>query len=119
MREEFRKGNIGRKAGKIPSRKDWFLGHFIKRGSPFHTTAFELKWCDCKKGWKKVGTRKDITKTLLILISGRFRVTFTETENSCILSKKGDFLYYQSKPHLGEALKDSLLLVVRWPSIKA
>ena len=116
--KKIMRGNIRELVQENPSRKGWFIGHFIKPDHPFHTKGFEVKWRELRKGWKKEGKLENDTKTLVILIEGRFRIRFKETGKSIVLSKKGDFVYYKTTPHLGEALEKTLIIVIRWPSLK-
>jgi hypothetical protein len=97
----------------------WIMGHFIEPGSPFHNTDFEIKFAKHAKGERKVQTRsKKNVKTLGILIYGKFSVALTKEKRTINLAKEGDYIFYNSMvPHVGTALADTLLLVIRWPSI--
>ncbi len=109
--------------------KDWVLGHFMKEGSPFKTSAFELKWAKLKAGEKKssLGTQKT-AKTLSILVYGKFEFDFPKESLSrtsgkvrgkkIILSKEGDYCFYDAGvTHSWRILEDCLLISIRWPSI--
>lgn len=111
-------GNLSKLVKRNPKRQGWFFGHFIEEDHPFHSKDFELKWVEQKEGWKKRGFLENNSKTIVILISGDFKITFDRGKRSFALSKRGDFIYYKTAPHLGESKAGCLLLVVRWPSRK-
>ena len=57
-------------------------------------------------------------QTFVILISGSYLIKYPELNQEVTLSKLGDFAYYDASQtsHQAEALEDSLLLVIRYPS---
>lgn len=102
-----------------PKHKDWVLGHFMEEGSPFKTNAFELKWDKLKAGEKKssLGTQKT-AKTLGILVYGKFEFGFPKDRQKIILSKEGDYCFYDAGvTHSWRILEDCLLISIRWPSL--
>jgi quercetin dioxygenase-like cupin family protein len=53
--------------------------------------------------------------TLLLLVKGQFRIELTE--GSGVLAKQGDYaLWGPGIDHSWEALADSVVITVRWPS---
>lgn len=71
--------------------RGWLLGHFI----------------DPTEG---VRSSKDV-----ILVSGNFRIDLTE--GSITLDRKGDYILWgPGIDHSWEALAESIVLTVRWPS---
>ena len=99
------------------SRGGWFAGHFITpNDDPRSTSVLELKWGshkagECRTQWA-VNTE---ATTLSILIKGRFRIQFPESE--VLLSSEGDYaLWCAGVSHYWSAEEDSLILTVRWPS---
>ena len=57
-------------------------------------------------------------KTISILIKGKFLLIFPEENKEIVLEKQGDFVFWDSKVYHGsEALEDSTVLTIRWPSI--
>ncbi|MGA9379298.1 MAG: signal peptidase I [Phormidium sp.] len=95
----------------------WFIGHFITpNNDPRSTSDLEVKWAihpagDGRREW---AMNAEAT-TLSILISGRFRVQFPETE--IVLSNQGDYvLWCPGVLHTWVAEEDSTILTVRWPS---
>lgn len=99
--------------------KDWVLGHFMPEGSPFKTSAFELKWDKLSAGEKKssLGTQKT-AKTLGILVYGKFEFDFPKDRQKIILSKEGDYCFYDAGvTHSWRILEGCLLISIRWPSL--
>lgn len=110
-------GNLNQKITEHPETKGWVLGHFIPPNSFFHSNDFEVKWAVHAKGETKegiVGTAD--AKTFGILVSGKYRIYFPELNQEVVLSQQGDFLTYNATAHIGEALEDTVLLTIRWPS---
>jgi len=104
------------------NQRSWILGHFAD--PPFNTEHFEIKLAEHKKGEKKEKIAKNNkASTLTFLISGRFLITFYNKEKKIIreelLKERGDYVFYQPGVfHDWEAKENSVMLVVRWPSIK-
>ncbi|HEY7336795.1 MAG TPA: hypothetical protein VH639_18010 [Bryobacteraceae bacterium] len=99
--------------------RGWVLGNFA--GGPRQTGAVEVKWTRhapglTGKGWSDCYT----ATTLSVLISGKFRILFRNAPVEFVdLSAPGDYvLFGPGIPHLSRALEDSLLITVRWPSVK-
>lgn len=114
-------GNLGEQVAKHPETKGWFLGSFMEKHSDFYSEDLELKWIRHEKGFHKPGFSSEHSiKTLTVLISGKYRVVFHDFHQEVVLEKLGDFLYYDSSQttHDADALEDTLLLVIRWPSLK-
>jgi hypothetical protein len=115
-------GNLDTEVSSHPETKGWFVGSFMDKYPDFKSDEVELKWAKHAKGDIKPGLLADsTTKTFVILIGGTFVVRFPDINTESLLSKQGDFVFYDAsyKRHEAEALEDSLLLVVRWPSKKA
>ena len=116
---KFISGNLYDKVKKEPETKEWFIGHFIKKGSIFHSNNFEVKWGVGKKGeFKKGLSSKKSAKTIGILIKGKLSMRFPETKKEVIMSKVGDYVIYDACEvwHETEALEDSTIITIRWPS---
>ncbi len=112
-------GNLDQQIKSHPETKGWFLGHFMNQNPEFLCNDVELKWARHKKGEKKNGLfAKNTAKTLTILISGKFSVQYPELKQEIILSELGDFVLYDASQtgHKAEAIEDSLLLIIRYPS---
>ncbi|TAL57680.1 MAG: signal peptidase I [Nanoarchaeota archaeon] len=111
--EKILSGNLN----KEKKRRGWFIGHFMDRTSPFKSDDFEVKWRVHPKGEKKkFPAFNEKARTISILISGKFAVRFPDKE--IILRKAGDFEYHGAKvAHSSEALSNSVVLTIRWPSL--
>ena len=97
--------------------RGWFLGHFMP-GADLRSDAVELKWFthpagDARAEWAPGNP----VRTLNVLIRGRFVLVFPEREVT--LASEGDFvLFGPGVPHSFRSLEESLVLTVRWPSIR-
>ncbi|MEV0583045.1 signal peptidase I [Nonomuraea sp. NPDC050310] len=95
----------------------WLLGHFKPEGDARHSTDVEVKWGVHARGDKRGEWAVNETRTaLLLLVSGRFRVEFTD--RSVLLDSPGDYVVWgRGVDHSWVAEEDSVLVTVRWPSI--
>lgn len=106
-------GNANDDAG---TNRGWFLGHFMSDEAR-NTEAIEVKWGihpagDRRDGW----TSGEQRSTLLILVSGRFRLDLT-TER-VTLERQGDYVVWgKGIDHSWQAEDDSVVITVRWPSL--
>ena len=119
MPSKFISGNLYDKVKKEPDTRGWFIGHFIKKGSIFHTGDFEVKWGIGKKGQLKKGLHsKKSAKTFDILIKGKVSMRFPKTKKEVIMDKMGDYVIYDACEidHETEALEDSTIITIRWAS---
>jgi hypothetical protein len=104
-----------------PGRRGWFVGYFIGGGSPRHSDELEVQWAEHPKGKTNGGFAKNKTaRTLSVLISGKFRLTFRQGESTeeVVLQKPGDFALWE--PGVGHdwvAEADTVMMTVRWPSV--
>lgn len=111
-------GNLEEQRKTHPEKKGWFIGHFLNPNSVFHNNNFEVKWNTHPKGKKKTVSSNKIAKSIAILISGKFILKFPEENKEVILSKSGDYVFWNTKtPHTTEAIEESTILTIRWPSI--
>ena len=99
--------------------RGWVVGHFLDPDSPFKITDFELKWGNNPRGARKsVAGSNQIAQTLAILIRGKIQYDFPETNQTIILDKEGDYIYWSSGvSHKWEVLEDVLTFTLRWPSL--
>jgi quercetin dioxygenase-like cupin family protein len=76
----------------------------------------EVKWGVHPAGEKRDRwTSDDRRTTLSVLVQGEFRIDLTE--GSRILATQGDYaLWGPGIDHSWEALADSVVITVRWPS---
>jgi hypothetical protein len=97
--------------------RGWLVGHFI---NPSHDVRankdLEVKWARHPAGEKRADwTLGDHRTTLVILISGEFRVDITG--GSKTMDRQGDYVMWGPRiDHSWEAIVDSVVLTVRWPS---
>ena len=97
--------------------RGWILGHFIGPSEGVRSSKdVEVKWGihpvgDKRREW----TSDDRRTTLVLLISGSFRVDLTGA--SIALGKQGDYAVWgPGIDHSWEAISDSVVVTVRWPS---
>ncbi|MBS3088772.1 hypothetical protein J4402_03245 [Candidatus Pacearchaeota archaeon] len=111
------KGNVEEQ--DFGGKKGWFIGHMACPDSVFNNQNFEVKWAVQSKGWKEKGFGVcEKSKTMCVLIEGKFLFDFPGSEEKVILSKRGDFVFWrEGEIYSSETLEDSVLLVIRWPSI--
>jgi mannose-6-phosphate isomerase-like protein (cupin superfamily) len=108
---------VGKAGQDAPLDRGWLLGHFKDPADPRHSDAVEIKW-----GMHPVGDRRarwvtgEERTTLLILISGRFRVEVPG--RSVVLTEQGDYIVWgKGVDHSWYAEEASVVLSVRWPSV--
>ena len=97
-------------------RRGWVVGHFMPPGDPRHSDEVEIRWAVHPKGeqraeWVTGETRSSV----LMLISGRFRVELPE--RSVLLAEPGDYVVFHRVDHSWRAEEPSIVLGMRWPSI--
>jgi hypothetical protein len=95
----------------------WILGNFIEPANDVRSTReIEVKWGIHSAGDKRANwTSGDLRTTLLLLVGGKFRIDLTE--GSRALTEPGDYtLWGPGIDHSWEALADSIVITVRWPS---
>ena len=98
--------------------RGWSAGHFVRENSLRSTRDLEIKWGAHKMGERSDWKSQHGKKTVSILISGRFAIAFkTAGGVTHILKEQGDFVIWdESDEHRWDALADSVVLTVRWPS---
>ena len=97
--------------------RGWILGHFLDESAGVRSSKdVEIKWGIHPVGDKRPEWTADDKRTaLVVLITGKFRIDLTET--SVTLEKQGDYLTWgPGIDHSWEALTESIVLTVRWPS---
>jgi len=98
--------------------RGWLLGHFIQPdGSIRSTGTLEVKWGIHPAGEKRVDwTSGEVRTMLVVLISGRFRIDLSVGE--VLMERQGDYAVWgPGIEHSWEAIEDSVVLTVRWPSV--
>ncbi|GGS28275.1 signal peptidase I [Actinokineospora fastidiosa] len=97
--------------------RGWLVGHFIDPAQGVRSTGdVEVKWAHHPAGDKRPEwTSDDQRTTLVLLVEGNFRVDLTE--GSKVLARQGDYIMWgPGIDHSWEALADSVVVTVRWPS---
>ena len=100
--------------------RGWILGHFIDPSKGVRSSKdVEIKWFRHPAGDKRPEwTADDQRTTLVLLVEGNFRIDLTEA--SVTLEKQGDYLTWgPGIDHSWEALSESVVVTVRWPSAAA
>lgn len=109
-------GNIDLDSDSHSETKGWIVGDFISPQSLLHSEKCEVKWIRRKAGIMKPSERtcnKDIV-TLVILLSGKWLISFPELQKEHILSQPGDYVAYEFNYHESTAIEDSHIIVIRW-----
>lgn len=92
------------------------MGPHIDHKLPFHEKNFEVKWAKLKPGERREKTAASKSNTLSILIYGKHKVIFPDKNESLILQKEGDYVFFgPGVNHTWENLEESLVLAIRWP----
>ncbi len=95
----------------------WFVGHFMEKGTLAHTKDVEVKWGNHPKGeQRKEWADAEERPTLVVLIRGRFVISFPNDED-VVLEKEGDYALWNDIPHTWRSDGDTLTIAVRWPSV--
>jgi quercetin dioxygenase-like cupin family protein len=98
--------------------RGWLLGHFVDpaQAGPCSTRAVEVKWGLHPRGQTRAEwTRGDQRTTVVILVSGRFRLDLTV--GSVTLQRQGDYVVWRPGiDHSWHAEQDSTVITIRWPS---
>ena len=99
-------------------RRGWLVGHFIEPSSIRHSDDVEVKWALHPRGETRSDWfTREVRTTLHLLISGRFRVQLPDEDVT--LTEQGDYVMWgPGVDHNYEALEDSVVLAVRWPSLE-
>lgn len=115
--ENIESGNVYTKQNGA---RGWIIGKFKDNPLPypFETENFSIKWARLKKGDKNDDAKSDSTsKTLTILMEGKQRIDFPETNESFVLENEGDYLFFEPNVlHKWEAIENNLTITIRWPS---
>ena len=107
---------VGSATVDAPADRGWLLGHFKPAGSVRHSGDVEIKW-----GIHPPGDRRarwvtgEKRTTVLILISGRFRVELPERD--VLLARQGDYVMFHGIDHSWHAEEESVVMAVRWASV--
>jgi hypothetical protein len=103
-------------------KEGWFVGHFVPPSFGLvRQQAVEIKWAQHLKGERRLrfGQWPRAT-TIAILINGSFSLRFKLTDGirEVVLARPGDYAAFgPGLYHSWEALEDSLVITVRFPSL--
>jgi quercetin dioxygenase-like cupin family protein len=114
MSRNWRSGNSAEDGSET---QGWILGHFIDPSQGVRSTQdVEVKWGIHPAGEKRAAwTADDQRTTLVILVSGNFRIDLSE--GSITLERQGDYaIWGPGINHYWEAIAPSVVVTVRWPS---
>jgi quercetin dioxygenase-like cupin family protein len=117
MTLNWRSGNAAEDSRET---RGWLLGHFIDPSQGILSSKdVEVKWGIHAPGETRAQwTADDQRTTLIILVSGHFRVDLTTT--SVTLEKQGDYaIWGPGIDHTWEAISETVIMTVRWPSASA
>lgn len=107
---------VGSAALDAAADRGWLLGHFRPAGDARHSDDVEIKWGIHPRGDQRARWVTGERRTaLILLVSGRFRVELPA--RSVLLAQQGDYVVFGGIDHSWRAEEDSVVLVVRWPSI--
>lgn len=105
--------------------RGWFVGHFIDLDAGVrHTADVELKWGVHPAGETRTEWAADPARTTLsVLVSGHFSVYLddgtTEAPANAELTRQGDYVIFgPGINHTWRAHADTVILTVRWPSLR-
>jgi cupin superfamily acireductone dioxygenase involved in methionine salvage len=103
--------------------RGWFVGQFIPPSAGLaHQEVLEIKWHQHPKGDRRQGFARSLNATTIaILVNGLFvtHVRMSDGMHEIVLDKPGDYIAFApGLDHRWEALEDSLVITVRFPSLK-
>lgn len=108
-------GNIDNKPN---GDRGWIIGEFKDRELPypFANKFFSLKWSKLSKGDKKPSpVAEEKAKTLTLLVTGKHRVNFPDENESVLLQKEGDYVFFEPGiAHSWEAVEDNFTITLRF-----
>jgi hypothetical protein len=112
--------HIGNAARDGAEQRHWFVGHFLGAEHGIRASdEVEIKWALHPAGERRPQAVTGETRTTaLILVSGRYRIALST--GSHVLSEPGDYaMWGPGVDHTWEAIEDSTVITVRWPSAAA
>lgn len=109
--------HIGNASDDSAQTRGWFVGHFLEVDDIRLSDEVEIKWgIHPRRDRREEVVTGETRTTVLILISGRFRINLGE--DSFVLENQGDYaMWGAGVDHTWEAEEDSVMMTIRWPSI--
>lgn len=114
MTERWHTGNAAEDGADT---RGWIVGHFIDPSQGVRSSNdVEIKWATHARGEKRAEwTKDDQRTTVVMLIRGHFRVYLTG--GSTTMNRPGDYAMWGAGiDHSWEALENSVVVTIRWPS---
>lgn len=113
MAESIHVGNAGADTSET---RGWLLGHFRPGQDARHSEDVEVKWAVHAHGERRAEwVEGEKRSALVLLVSGRFRIDLPG--RSVVLAEQGDYVVFHQVGHSWHAEEDSVVVVIRWPSI--
>ena len=112
------RGNASRD-GLLDGGRGWFIGSFLRADRKLCcASGVEVKWGHLSENeCRPQGPEASSLWTLTLLVAGRFAVDFPGVADQVILEERGDYvLYAPGVSHDWKALKESVVVTLRWPS---
>jgi len=112
---DWRRGNAAEDGRET---RGWLLGHFIDPVEGIRSTKdLEVKWGIHPAGQKRAEwTADDQRTTLVLLVEGYFVVHLPD--GSTTMTRQGDYVVWgPGIDHSWEAVSNSVVITVRWPSL--
>lgn len=115
--------HVGNAAADNVGGTGWFIGQFVPGNlGPRHQTAIELKWGVHARGERRPGGQISygVATTISIVVRGAFKTTIIVDGHPIVVTLKheGDYIIVgPDVPHIWEALEDSVILSIRFPSV--
>lgn len=115
----WERGNLFTQVTEHPQTRCWLIGHFMPRKTIYFDERVEVRLGQHPEGdGKMIPGVNQVARTLSILVRGEFTVRFPEFKQEVVLNKLGDFALFDAGiAHTSEALMDSVIITVRWPSL--
>ncbi|MGH8932841.1 MAG: signal peptidase I [Egibacteraceae bacterium] len=116
MADNWHVGNAAIDGG---NQRGWLIGHFLDGTHGVRACdAVEIKWGIHPKGEGRDGWHTDEQRTtILLLVKGRFRLELSV--GTVVLQHEGDYAIWGSDiDHSWRAEEDSVVITVRWPSLR-
>jgi|SRR6516225_8934719 hypothetical protein len=103
-------------------RRGWFVGQFMPPHLGLsHQQAVEIKWGQHAKGERRRGFAQSKGTTIAVLVKGSFltQLRLPDEMRQITLTEPGDYVAFApGVEHCWEALAESLVITVRFPSLK-
>ena len=108
--------HVGNAVAESQDHRGWLIGHFLSDQDVRHTEDVEIKWGVHPRGDQRAAWHgNEYRTTVVLLVKGEFRITLSLDART--LEREGDYaMWGPGIGHSWEALEDSVVITVRWPS---